>query len=295
MSLADMLVLGDEDWAAGRLSYERSCELGDAEGCHKAAMLFMGVSNADGIRVLDRDLERAASLLQQSCEGEYGTGCLALFRIWSEAELGEFPDLTSTFAIFEERCDPGVEGSCSNAALLWLRGRGKMQDFGRARGLLERGCENGSGDAEACFLLALLHKDGVGGSQDLTRTVELYQLSCDGGSANACTNLGMMYYEGDGVQKDRSRAALLYEKSCDSGLENGCYALGHLYQEGEGVARDRQKAASLYQEACDGGFGLACYSLADMYERGRGVSRDRDRASELRQRACQLGYSRACR
>ena len=85
----------------------------------------------------------------------------------------------------------------------------------------ETRCNNKN--AEICYLLAIKYDFGDKYvRQDKFKSVELYQIACNGNYEDGCVNLGNMYYFGVGVRQDKSKALSLYGKACDLKSQLGC-------------------------------------------------------------------------
>ena len=79
------------------------------------------------------------------------------------------------------------------------------------------------------------------GRGNLTKAMELYTKTCDGGLSLGCQNLGMMYKNGQGTKQDNTKAADLFTKGCEGGNARSCHNLGSMYEAGQGVKQDMQK------------------------------------------------------
>jgi Sel1 repeat len=120
------------------------------------------------------------------------------------------------------------------------------------------------GDMGGCSNLGAMYANGIGVEKDNGRAVALYKQACDGGNMVGCTNLGAMYASGIGVVKDGARAIALYKQACDNDNQPYCFACNNLagmYASGEGVAKDEARANALCRRARDGGLGNACGGL----------------------------------
>jgi hypothetical protein len=153
-------------------------------------------------------------------------------------------------------------------------------------------CSNGN--AQHCFTLGDLYRDGLEVPQDEGRAATLFEKACDGGVALGCNSLGVLHRKGGGVPKDEGRAATLFDKACTGQVAQGCFNLGLQYMEGRAVARDEGRAATLFDQACTGQVAQGCLNLGVLYKEGRGVPKDEHRAAALFAAACEGGLSSAC-
>ena len=101
-----------------------------------------------------------------------------------------------------------------------------------------------------------------------SKAKELFEKSCDMGSAGGCNNLGDLYAKGQGVRQSYIKAKELFEKSCDMGCANGCNNLGFLYAKGQGVRQSYIKAKELFGKSCDMGNAAGCKNYAVLNEHG---------------------------
>jgi hypothetical protein len=162
----------------------------------------------------------------------------------------------------------------------------------RSVGLYERICSEGN--AQGCFTLGELYKDGREVPQNEGRAATLFEKACNGGVALGCNSLGVLYKDGRGVPQDERRAATLFETACTGEVAQGCFNLGLQYVRGRGVPQDERQAATFFEKACTGEVAQGCFNLGVLYKEGRGVSQDERRATSLFQTACQGGMSTAC-
>jgi TPR repeat protein len=78
----------------------------------------------------------------------------------------------------------------------------------------------------SCGALAPYYRDGVGGTQDETKALAIYERGCRYDFAPACFDLGYMYSNGRGAARDLARAVGYYELACLLGLSDGCANAG---------------------------------------------------------------------
>ena len=78
------------------------------------------------------------------------------------------------------------------------------------------------------------------------------------------TGLGLLYFMGNGVEKNISKAVEMFEVSDEQNEPMGIYYLGQLYEVGKGVEKDVSKAKKYYEKAADLGFEYAIERLKEL-------------------------------
>ncbi len=124
------------------------------------------------------------------------------------------------------------------------------------RGEYEKACalEN----ADGCYNLGLLYKEGQGVGQSYIKAKEYSEKACALELAQGCNNLGVLYEKGQGTQQSYFKAKEYFEKACALENADGCYNFGLLYDNGQGVKQNKTKAKELYGKACDLKLQLGC-------------------------------------
>ncbi len=120
--------------------------------------------------------------------------------------------------------------------------------FATAMQLLSPLAEKGHPDAQ--YRVAIMHQNGLIGSEDFHRAADLMQQAATQNHALAQHGMGIMYMEGEGVEKDMAQAVAWFEKAAAQGLAGSLTTLGMIYQEGiGGVAIDEARAQAYYRQA----------------------------------------------
>jgi TPR repeat protein len=70
---------------------------------------------------------------------------------------------------------------------------------------------------DAMFNLAVLYEKGWGVAQDYGKAREWYQKVADAGNADAMYNLGLLYQNGWGVAQDDAKAREWFQRGADAG------------------------------------------------------------------------------
>ena len=83
------------------------------------------------------------------------------------------------------------------------------------------------------------------------KSLQLYLMAADLGSALAQNNVGYSYLFGEGTAKDFAKAVYWFEKSAAQNFAGAYNNLGLCYSNGFGVVQDKYKALECYQKAAD--------------------------------------------
>lgn len=85
---------------------EKDCKAGDDTSCFLADLYYLG-------KGVQKELNRAATLLAKSCELEYGYGCLALGAMYEYG--GDVKQNRSKAKeLYGKACDLGVQSGCDS-------------------------------------------------------------------------------------------------------------------------------------------------------------------------------------
>jgi len=126
---------------------------------------------------------------------------------------------------------------------------------------------------------------------DIEKALELYKLAIDGGCKEAADWLGTCYLYGmDGISEDISRSIELFEYAASLGLPRSMSRLGDLYEKGKGVKQDIFKAVQLYKNAAELDDLFAQHLLAICYFDGKGVEKNDEIAYKWFVRAAEQEY-----
>lgn len=108
------------------------------------------------------------------------------------------------------------------------------------------------GEAEAEYMLGVVHQQGLGPRADAAKAVEWFRRAADHGHGRARTTLGALYQSGEGVPKDLAEAARWYRLAAEGGQADAQFNLGNLLRDGSGVARDPVEALKWFLLASRG-------------------------------------------
>lgn len=256
-------------------SDETLCTRGDATACMVAARRYQA-----GF-VVDRDLERAATLWTRACDAGLGEACMELGELRLSAR-----DEDKAYELYErahklelERCRAGAPEAC-----LVANDNGYVADdlWKEALAALDDGCRGGV--AVQCRALARVYFQGLKATpRDRSRAIELHRRACDLDDAEGCATAALF---ADG---DAERA--FNEKGCLLGAGYSCRQLAEALHD---KSLDPARARALYRQGCDAGDDIACSRLVEYLESNHGGKADAALAVVVRQRACLRGDASDC-
>jgi TPR repeat protein len=162
-------------------------------------------------------------------------------------------------------------------------------DYAQAFRLFEPLAANGNANAQ--FMIGLMHAQGQGTEQNFYKAAIMYRLAGNHGHAGAQVNLGSLFETcmGNGPCNSEE-AANWYRKAADQGDAVAQYNLGVMYGIGRGVAENEWSARILFRKSAEQGYAPAQYNLAVSYERGLGGPADLVAAYAWYDLAAQRGY-----
>lgn len=125
----------EEKAAAAVRAWDRSCDLGNADGCANLGSFYMGGMTG----VVGEDPPRAAALLERGCAGKNPKACSDL-GVLLQRGRGVRADPARAAALYTQACDGGYALGCINLGELHVRGVGVPRDRERAGALFLRAC-----------------------------------------------------------------------------------------------------------------------------------------------------------
>lgn len=111
--------------------------------------------------------------------------------------------------------------------------------------------------------------------KDMSRGMELYQLSAEKGYAPAQNRIGRFHEFGFFGREDKVEAARWYRLAAVQGYARGQVGLAGMYRFGNGVLQDYKEAARWYRLAAKQGNTTGQFSLGYMHRAGQGVLQDK--------------------
>ena len=172
------LVPADADKAARY--FEKSCDVGNLEGCANLILLRSTTNNSPS----DSDFARALSVIEKSC-AEAPNGRLSyLAGQCYESGRGHVVDKARARQYYEQGAALGDVASCKSAARMQLAGEGGAADHAAAARCLQKAADGQ--DGPSCLFLAKLYHLGDGVPRDEQRAVALLEQACKLGVQPAC-------------------------------------------------------------------------------------------------------------
>ncbi len=131
-------------------------------------------------------------------------------------------------------------------------------------------------------------------AKDASEVARLTPLA-EKGDAKAQYQLANMYMDGKGVEQNITKAIQLYELSADQDYNEAQQYLGVIYDKERGASRDDVKARKWYCLAAKGGSSVAQFNCAVFLIQGRGGAQDRETAILWLRKSSDQGYQEADR
>jgi uncharacterized protein len=274
------LVLGDggQDVSEAKGLYRTGCELGDAEGCARLALLEGG-DEFGGSRT------RADDALTRACQ----LGRLSSCQDLAVGALGHPGKQEEAVRLLVQTCHRGHAGSCLSAAHVFAPIASPRANCDQALPLARKACQGGEEDGcatvEACRLPG----------PERGPALEQLRRGCERRNGLACLYWAEAHADQE-TENDRRRGA--YMTACRAGYGEAqylaCGRLGAMELTRAKTRPEAEQAVKMLEEACEHASGQACCDLAEAYREGTGVSTSAARATELKAKACQLEEKRCC-
>ncbi len=156
------------------------------------------------------------------------------------------------------------------------------------------------GDAEAQYIVGVMHDHGEGVARDYAAAASWYEKAAGQGHDLAAFSLGFMYYNGAGegdnaVAQDIGKALVWLKRAAAADSPMAQALLAEIYYRGDVTRRNLVAAATLNLMAAEKGIAGARYSAALMLSNGEGVERDRVSAFAWFAVLAEKGYPGAAR
>ena len=116
-------------------------------------------------------------------------------------------------------------------------------------------------DADACFNMAIIFRDGHTYEVNNQRSVEFLDLGCRYKDPASCNLAGLTYGKGKGVKKSGTKELSYFKKACALKLPVGCYNVGIAYLNGNGISKNHAAAYDHMLKACRLGYNEGCDRL----------------------------------
>jgi hypothetical protein len=284
-----------EDPARARRARARACDLGDSLQC-------VVVSTTGGETRDEVVLRDVAPILERSCDGGDGNGCLLLGGLQLDRER-RVQLLLRAFVLLEERCLDGGRDECQlaseagplSAEVPALQGPGGRLRWTR---LLRRSCELGSGDA--CLELANFDGSETPAQMLASESLDLLERACSQSSAVGCLLVAKAHgaHGAEGAARGDARAreatargVALARRGCELGDVRACKTLVlSLPLLGASAA---EEIVSWIAPVCERPSPSTCSDLADGLAAWPQLTAGPSFVA-LKRRACLGGYKLAC-
>jgi hypothetical protein len=120
-----------------------------------------------------------------------------------------------------QSCQAGNAQGCVLLGVDYEEGEGVEQDDKQAVAFFERACDLRF--AEGCLRVGFFYETGAGiEHKDAAKAAFFYHAACEAGNANACFLLAVMLHRGRDVPRDDARALALYRKACSMQFSRAC-------------------------------------------------------------------------
>lgn len=162
---------------------------------------------------------------------------------------------------------PAWAGDLTTAAAAW-----QAEDFAKAYEELK--VQAADQDADALFLIGLMHDRGLGVPRNKDEAFFWYRAAAALGHEVSRSAIGSMHLLGSGAPKNNERAAAWFRGAAERGNVVGQYNLAVAFHTGSGVGRDYERAAHWYRLAAESGLADAQFQLASMQFLGQGIAPD---------------------
>lgn len=226
-------------------AYQAACDLGHAYGCLALGDYYDPNQPERG--VLAKSVDKLVGYVKRACDLGNGMSCGRLGDMHRDGK-GAKEDSTLAIAAYERQCSAGgySDGDgCYKIGALYANGKGVSADPAKALAAFDRACNLRSMPAcMAGYKLAMT-------ATDSGRARSMLERGCnkDVRGWEPCLALGEAYEKGSlGLQKDFAKAAEAYELGCAKGA---CGRAGELYRRGgNGLTASPEKALHAFATGC---------------------------------------------
>jgi len=237
---------------ASAISFWAACRMSSDIGCRRLAYAYL---EGTGI---ERNIDRAISLLEHSCKVDDPSACLRLSIIYRTGSHVE-RSLSKGETYAQKACKLKDEYACFLVNKLYTKNPNVPNYWASALNKYEANCNRG--DGYSCYWAGLIYNNGDSGIADNNTAANYFTLSCKYADEYGCFELAYMNEYGLGIPRDAIKAEELYEIACNAELAPACYHLGLMYKQEKGVVAPKSKIYLLLEQACNGKFKSACDEL----------------------------------
>ena len=226
-----------------------------------------------------KNVERGLMCLERCVEGDYIEGIEGLANVYFNGDLVE-EDMSRAKQLLEKALELGS----GNAAyrLGWMYERGFLSeepDYVKAMEYYEKAAEldNVDGYCRAALYLA----NGYSGVTDAVKSREYYEKAAGMGSCFALVELSFLYENGNGVERSYEKAFELCEKAAQEGYPYAMFRVG-LYLEKAVLGEAKpEEAFAWYTKAAMADENEGIFALGRCYKQGIGTEEDWDKATRV--------------
>ena len=192
----------------------------------------------------------------------------------------------------EQRAGAGEAAAMAELGRIYLKGKGRPQDPGKAMEWFLKGAAAGNPASQvgAGYLLSR----GIGCRTDKLAAGDWFRRAAEQNDPKGQYNLALLLHEGSLGPGRIPEALVWFKKAADQGMVEAQATLGDMYfMAAEHVARDFAMAAFWLEKAAAGGDNHSRTVYGSMLRFGTGIPVDQPRAYQLFQKASTEGYSKA--
>jgi uncharacterized protein len=246
-------------------------------------------------RVVAKDLDISSEMYDNSCTGGYAPACSKLGSML--INNSEIPNIPRGIKYVQMGCDKGDIEGCVQLGVLYYKGKGVKQDFGKAKGLFENACDANRGIG--CYSLGTMFDKGQGVKSDKKKAFKLFEKGCSLLDGASCGAVGQRWLDGGGgVMKNTKEAVLHFELGCDHGHQSSCQKMADFYYAGKVIEKDVPRALNLYKQSCTVSDSkvalLGCKKAGDILLNESGDKPNYGEAFRMYDRACKADVQEAC-
>lgn len=237
-----------------------------------------------------KNVERGLMCLERCVSGDYVSGIEGLANVYFNGDLVE-EDMNRAKELLEK----AIELGSGNAAyrLGWMYERGFLSeepDYAKAMEYYEKAAsmDNVDGYCRAALYLA----NGYSGVKDAVKSREYYEKAAEMGSCFAMIELSFLYENGDGVEKSYEKAYELCTKAAAEGYPYAMFRVGLYLEKGVIGEAQPEEALGWYVKAAEAEDTDALFALGRCYKNGIGTEEDFDKALECFSKGAEKNESR---
>lgn len=225
-----------------------------------------------------KNVERGLLCLERCVAGDYADAFETLANVYFNGDLVE-EDMNRAKQLLEKAIELG-SGSAAYR-LGWMYERGffsEKPDYGTAMEYYEKAAS--LNNADGYCRVALYLANGYSGVTDAVRSREYYEKAAEMGSGYALVELSFLYEQGDGVEKSYEKAFELINKAAEGGYPYAMYRVGLYLEKGVLGEAKQEEALAWYEKAAEAGDNEGIFAMGRCYKQGVGTEENWDKAIE---------------